>query len=88
MTCRRIDLGAGVTSWSCGPRPALPACSSCSGPGAALTCQFELGGAKRGQCCGRVLCRNCAGQVEASQALCPPHRKLVAARGPAGGGQL
>lgn len=84
MTCRRIELGGGTAVWTYHRPPAQPACSACSRPGGVLTCQFELGGAKAGQRCGKALCRRCAGQGE--PALCPPHQKLVAARAAAPGG--
>ena len=83
MTCRRIDLGGGSAVWSCHRPPVRPSCSVCGGAGSGLACQFELAGAKAGERCGKALCRTCAGT--SSPALCPPHRRLVAARALTGG---
>lgn len=85
MTCRRLELGGGAAVWSCHRPPPQPPCTGCGAAGGTLACQFEFTATKAGQRCGKALCRTCAGT--SALVLCPPHRRLVAARAPARGSQ-
>jgi hypothetical protein len=77
MTCKKTDLGGGVTEWSCsrGRRESSPPCETCKVHEHTTTCAFELRGSKAGQQCGRKLCGGCAVVVDGS-ARCPPHARM------------
>jgi hypothetical protein len=58
--CTPINLGDGVTGWTCGRRPARKPCCECRQRPHTKLSDFKLTGTKRGKTCDRPLCDACA----------------------------
>lgn len=74
MTCTPINLGNGVTGYTCSRRTPRALCVICKWREHTLLCDYALHGAKAGATCSAKLCSACAVRLGALD-LCPAHAR-------------